>query len=70
MHGHVDEERAENEQVSAIIDGVLDECSLYFARDREAPRAGIRLHEWQKKPGNASKEKIRKNWQKVKRCLI
>lgn len=52
MYCYVDEQGAEYKQVSAVVDGILDESSLYFACDGEASRAGIRLHKGQKKPGN------------------
>lgn len=51
MYSYVDEQRAEDKQVGAVVDGILDESGLYFACDGEASWAGVRLHKGQKKPG-------------------
>ena len=57
VHGYVDEQRAEDEQVGAIVDGVLDERRLHLAPDGEAAGAGVRLHERQQQPAGACQNK-------------
>lgn len=45
MDGHVDEQRAEDEQVGAVVDGVLYQSRLDLPGDGEASGTGVRLHE-------------------------
>ena len=54
MHGHVDEQRAEDQQVRPVVDGVLDESRLDLAGDGEASGASVGLHEGQQQPGRES----------------
>lgn len=53
VHGHVDEQRAEDEQVRAVVDGVLYQRRLHLPRDGEAAGASVRLHEGQQQPERA-----------------
>ncbi len=50
MHSHVNEKRAEDEKICAIIDGILNEGRLDLSSNGESSRTSIRLHERQKEP--------------------
>lgn len=50
MHSHIDEKRAEDEKVCAIVDCILNQGRLDLSSNGESSRAGIWLHEWQKEP--------------------
>lgn len=54
MNRHVDEQRAEDQQVGAVVDGVLNERRLDLPGDGEPSGASVRLHEGQQQPGNSS----------------
>lgn len=41
MHSHIDEKRAEDEKVCAIIDGILNQGRLDLSSDGESSRASI-----------------------------
>lgn len=47
MHSDINEQRAKDEQVGPIINSILYQCCFNLPSDREASRAGIRLHKWQ-----------------------
>lgn len=57
MNGHVDEQRAKDQQVGPVVDGVFYQSGFDFAGDGEASRASVRLHEGQQQPDNTQQEK-------------
>lgn len=61
MNGHVNEQRAENEQVCPVINGILNQCRFDFPGDGEAPGASVRLHEGQQQPDDTRKPLKHKN---------
>lgn len=54
-HGHIDEQRAEDEQVGTIVDGVLNQSCLHLPRDGETTRACVWLHERDEQPAIKTK---------------
>lgn len=50
MGSQVDKQGAKDDQVGAIVDGVLDKGRLNLTGDRKAPRACIGLHEGEQQP--------------------
>lgn len=61
MNGHVNEQRAENEQVCPVINGVLNQCRFDLPGDGEASGASVRLHEGQQQPDDTRKPLKHKN---------
>lgn len=57
MNSHVYEQGAENEQVGAVINGVLDQRSFDLPSDGEASGAGVRLHEGKQQPGSEKRKR-------------
>lgn len=61
MNSHIYEQRAENEQVGAVINCVLDQCSFDLASDGKASGASVRLHKGKQQPGNKKSKRKKKN---------
>lgn len=61
MNGHINEQRAENEQVCPVINGVLNQCRFDLPGDGEASGASVRLHEGQQQPDDTRKPLKHKN---------
>lgn len=61
MNGHVDEQRAEDEQVGPIINSILYQSCFNLPGDGETSRASVRLHEGQQQPENTSQTGQRAN---------
>lgn len=58
MNSHVYEQRAEDEQVGAVINGIFDQRCFDLPSDGETSGAGIRLHEGQQQPDRTSRTSL------------
>lgn len=50
MSSHVDEQRDEDKEVGAVIDGIFNESCFNLSNSGESSRPCIRLHEGQQQP--------------------
>lgn len=55
MDRHIDEQRAEDQQVGPVVNGVFDERRFDLPCDGEPSGSGVGLHEGQKEPGKDSR---------------
>jgi len=62
MNSHVDEERAKDQQVGPVVDGVLYQRRFDFPGDGEASRASVRLHERQQQPEDTQQAFNKPQW--------